>query len=58
MKRCRFSALRALTRKDQTTRKGLPDLRVEAWNRSPENSDLLGQALNNMQGNFIIILQI
>lgn len=39
---------------DQTTRQGIPDLRVEAWDRDTKNSDLLGQALTDAQGRFTL----
>jgi hypothetical protein len=39
---------------DQTTRKGVSDLRVEAWDHDKKNNDLLGQTHTDTEGRFII----
>src|SRR5262245_24347432 len=39
---------------NQTTREGLPNLRVEAWDRDNTDNDLLGQALTDPAGSFFI----
>ncbi|MEW6731025.1 MAG: neuraminidase-like domain-containing protein [Acidobacteriota bacterium] len=40
---------------DQITRNGLPNLRVEAWDRDNISNDLLGQALTDTDGRFTIV---
>ncbi|HZF41540.1 MAG TPA: Tc toxin subunit A, partial [Blastocatellia bacterium] len=39
---------------DQATRKGVSDLRVEAWDRDEKNNDLLGQSSTDPEGRFTI----
>ncbi|HEY6400326.1 MAG TPA: hypothetical protein VI479_02880, partial [Blastocatellia bacterium] len=39
---------------DRATRKGISDLRVEAWDRDKKNNDLLGQSLTDADGHFNI----
>ena len=39
---------------DQTTRQGIPNLHVEAWDHDAQGHDRLGRALTDARGNFII----